>query len=79
VLDGQTTHDFPSDQARLCRCAPVYQTLPGWTEDVSEVTTYDALPGNARRFVETVEAFIGVPITTVSVGRRRDQTIFRPQ
>ncbi|MBV9849532.1 MAG: adenylosuccinate synthase [Armatimonadetes bacterium] len=77
TLDGHTITDFPSDQARLCRCRPVYQTLPGWAEDVSGIREYGQLPGNARRFVETVEAHVGVPITTVSVGRRRDQTIFR--
>jgi adenylosuccinate synthase len=76
-LDGKKITDFPSDQARLCRCEPVYQTLPGWKEDVSEITEYEKLPDNARRFVETVEALIEVPITIVSVGRRRDQTIFR--
>ncbi len=76
TLDGQTIEDFPSDQARLCRCVPVYETLPGWAEDVSEIKTYDALPINARRFVARVESLIGVPITTVSVGRRRDQTMF---
>ena len=77
TLDGQTITDFPSDQARLCRCRPVYQTLPGWPEDVSEIKDYKKLPGNAQRFIETVEAHVGVPITTVSTGRRRDQTIFR--
>lgn len=77
TLDGKTIEDFPSDQGRLCRCWPVYQTLPGWSEDVSQIREYDQLPGNARRFIETVEAFIGVPISIVSVGRRRDQTIFR--
>lgn len=79
MLDGQTIKDFPSDQARLCRCQPVYETLPGWAEDVSEIKAYEALPLNARRFVERVETLIGVPITTVSVGRRRDQTLFRPK
>jgi len=77
TLDGKTIEDFPSDQGRLCRCQPVYQTLPGWSEDVSRIREYDKLPGNARHFIEAVEAFIGVPISIVSVGRRRDQTIFR--
>jgi adenylosuccinate synthase len=76
-LDGQEIADFPSDQARLCRCRPVYQTLPGWSEEVSEIKEYAKLPANAQRFIETVEAHVGVPITMVSVGRRRDQTIFR--
>ena len=77
VLDGQTIEDFPSDQSRLSRCEPVYQTFPGWAEDVSEIRDYAKLPDNARRYVEAVEAHVGVPITTVSVGRRRDQTLFR--
>jgi adenylosuccinate synthase len=76
-LDDRETEDFPSDQERLSRCSPVYRTLPGWSEDVSEITSYQDLPGNARRFVEVVEELIGVPITMVSTGRRRDQTIFR--
>lgn len=77
MLDGEQIEDFPSDQDRLCRCRPVYKTLPGWAEDVTEIKTYDALPANAQRFVETVEEFIGVPVTMVSTGRRRDQTLFR--
>lgn len=77
TLDGEQIEDFPSDQERLCRCQPVYQTLPGWSEDVTEIKSYDKLPDNARRFVETVESLIEVPITMVSTGRRRDQTIFR--
>ena len=77
MLDGKQIEDFPSDQARLSRCEPVYMTLPGWKEDVSDITEYDKLPGNARRFVEAVEKHTEVPITMVSTGRRRDQTIFR--
>ncbi len=76
-LDGNEIVDFPSDQSRLCRCEPIYRTFDGWPEDVSEVRDYAALPDNARRFVEAVEEYVGVPITTVSVGRRRDQTLFR--
>ncbi len=79
VLDGERIEDFPSDQARLSRCEPVYVTLPGWHEDVVDIREYEKLPGNARRFVETVEQLVDVPITIVSVGRRRDQTIFRPR
>ena len=44
---------------------------------MSGVKEYKQLPDNARRFIETVEAHVGVPITMISVGRRRDQTIFR--
>ena len=76
-LNGARITDFPSDQARLCRCEPVYQTFPGWSEDVSAIREFEKLPGNARRYIEAVEEYVGVPITTISVGRRRDQTLFR--
>jgi len=78
-MDGNRIVDFPSDQSRLSRCVPEYITLPGWKEDVSEIKEYSQLPANAQRFIEIVEQHIEVPITTVSVGRRRDQTIFRPR
>ena len=76
-LNGQEITDFPSDQARLCRCEPIYKTFAGWSEDVSAIREYAHLPDNARRYVEAVEEYVGVPITTISVGRRRDQTLFR--
>jgi adenylosuccinate synthase len=76
-LNGAEITDFPSDQARLSRCEPVYRTFPGWSEDVRAIREYAQLPDNARRYVEAVEEYVGVPITTISVGRRRDQTLFR--
>ncbi len=76
-LDGNEIVDFPSDQGRLCRCEPIYETFAGWSEDVSEIREFGKLPEAARRFVEAVEKHVEVPITTVSVGRRRDQTLFR--
>ena len=76
-LNGVEITDFPSDQARLCRCEPIYQTFPGWSEDVSAIREFEKLPDNARRYIEAVEEYVGVPITTISVGRRRDQTLFR--
>ena len=76
-LDGREIVDFPSDQGRLCRCEPIYETFAGWSEDVSEIREFGKLPDAARRFVEAVEKHVEVPITTVSVGRRRDQTLFR--
>ena len=76
-LDGNEIVDFPSDQGRLCRCEPIYKTFAGWSEDVSEIREFAKLPEAARRFVEAVEKHVEVPITTVSVGRRRDQTLFR--
>ena len=56
---------------------PIYRTFAGWSEDVSEIREFKDLPETAQRFVEAVEKHVEVPITTVSVGRRRDQTLFR--
>ncbi len=77
TLDGRQIEDFPSDQDRLCRCRPVYQTLPGWSEDVTGARTWDDLPAAARGYVDFLEGQVGVPISIVSVGPDRDQTLFR--
>jgi adenylosuccinate synthase len=76
-FDGKRIVDFPSDQGRLNRCKPVFETFPGWKEDISEAKSWDDLPANARKFAETVERIAEVPVKILSVGRRRDQTIFR--
>jgi adenylosuccinate synthase len=76
-FEGRQIGDFPSDQGRLSRCKPIFETCPGWQEDVSDAKTWDDLPVNAKRFAETVERIAEVPVKILSVGRRRDQTIFR--
>jgi adenylosuccinate synthase len=76
-FEGEEIEDFPSDQGRLTRCTPIYETVPGWSEDVSNAKTYDELPLNVQRFVDAVEQIAECPVAIVSVGRRRDQTIFR--
>jgi adenylosuccinate synthase len=77
MFEGCRIEDFPSDQGRLTRCAPVYETLAGWSEDVSAAKSYEELPSNARKFVVAVERIAECPVEILSVGRRRDQTIFR--
>jgi adenylosuccinate synthase len=54
---------------------PVYEELPGWQESTVGVTRYEALPGNARRYLERLQAIVGVPVDLVSTGPDRDQTI----
>ncbi len=75
-LDQRYT-EFPRQQRVLYNCYPVYETLAGWSQDISEVETYEDLPNAARAYVEYVEAAIGVPITTVSIGPRRSATLSR--
>ena len=56
-------------------CEPVYETFPGWEEDISEMTKLDELPPNAKRYVDYISEVIGVTIKMISVGTRRRQTI----
>ena len=74
-LRGRRIDILPLDADDIEACVPVYDTFPGWTESTFGVTEWDALPPNARRYLERVEAFIGAPIAMVSTGPGREHTI----
>jgi adenylosuccinate synthase len=76
-IDSSETTFFPSNISRLARARCVYQTVPGWEEDLSKARSFDELPINARNYVEFLEKLIGRPITIVGVGPKRSQTIYR--
>ena len=61
----------------LEQCEPVYEVLDGWEEDISEVKTYEELPVNTRKYIEYIENLTGVPVSIVSVGPKRDQSVLR--
>lgn len=71
---GETFNDFPRQQRVLYDCAPKYEDLEGWEEDISGIRSMEDLPANARRFVQRVEELAGVPVTMVSVGPDREAT-----
>lgn len=73
--DGTEVRALPSDLSFRAEYAPVYETLPGWQEDVANVRQVSDLPDNTRRYVERVQALVGVPIATLSVGPGREQTL----
>ena len=73
--DGQLLEEFPLDLDVYETCEPVYDTLPGWNTDISDMTSFDELPENARKYVEYVSAKTNVPIHMISVGTKRRQTI----
>ncbi len=75
-LDGQRLEDFPADSHLLQRCRPVYETLPGWRTDVSGARRLEDLPGNARRYIDRLSELLQLPVSIVSVGRDRSQTLF---
>ncbi|MHC4118565.1 MAG: adenylosuccinate synthase [Planctomycetota bacterium] len=76
-IEGRRTSFFPANEDRLAKAKAVYETVPGWDEELTEVKAFEDLPANARDYVRRVEEHIRVPITAVGVGPRRSQTIFR--
>lgn len=67
----------PQEQNGMAHVAPVYETMPGWKEDISAVASFADLPLNARRYLERMEELSGVPIGLISVGPDRKQTFGR--
>jgi adenylosuccinate synthase len=76
-IDGKETTFFPANVARLSLARPVYETLPGWSEELTQASDFEDLPVNAQNYVHKVEEYIGKPITFIGVGPKRSQTIFR--
>jgi adenylosuccinate synthase len=73
--DGQRYDHVPYHQTVLHHVQPVYETLPGWQSDISGVTHFDDLPAAARDYVKFVESLAEVPVTMVSVGPDRAQSL----
>ena len=67
----------PQEGGALEHVTPVYESMPGWKEDLSACRTWDELPAAARAYIERLEQLSGVPVSMVSVGPDRNQTIFR--
>ena len=67
--------DYPFNQNVLNTAEPIYETLDGWTDDISTVKSFEGLPNNAQSYIKAIEAFIEVPITFISVGPERTENI----
>jgi len=76
-LDEHTIDYFPANVAALNRCQPVYEELPGWQVPISDIRQYDQLPIQARQYLARLEELTSCPISLISVGMRREQTIFK--
>lgn len=74
-LDGKEIDYYPASLKELDRCHPVYEELPAWQEDITQVKSWDELPENAKKFLNRIVELVGVPLVTVSVGPDREQTI----
>ena len=74
-LDGKRITDFPPDSHRLSRVKPVYESLPGWEEDISGAKKREDLPEAAKSYLDFVEKKLSVPLKIISVGPKREETI----
>ncbi|MGI6101860.1 MAG: adenylosuccinate synthase [Bacillota bacterium] len=74
-VDGKRVENFPGDIQVLSQCRPVYETLEGWSGDLSKARSLEDLPENARKYIDRVSEIVGVPVCIVSVGGRRSETI----
>ncbi|MBW1729505.1 MAG: adenylosuccinate synthase [Deltaproteobacteria bacterium] len=74
-LDGKRIQSRPASLTALARCKPIYQEMAGWKEDISGARTLTELPAEARAYLKEIEEITGVPISVVSVGPGREETI----
>jgi len=74
-IDGVTTGRWPMTEREVEAATPVYECLPGWTDDISGARTFDELPANCRQYVHRLEALIGCRISGIGVGPGRDQSV----
>ncbi len=74
---GKIIEHFPASQKILSECEPVFEVLPGWKEDISQIERFEDFPPNAKAYVQRVEELASVPVALVSVGPMRSQTKVR--
>jgi len=74
---GERVDEVPVNQSDFHHAVPIYQEFPGWSEDITGVTTFDELPKNARDYVLAVEAMSGSRISAIGVGPGRDAIVVR--
>jgi len=75
LRDGTETEDFPAHQSDFHHCEPVYETLPGWSELIHELTDVSELPVAARRYVDLIEERLEVPVCLIGTGRERERVL----
>jgi adenylosuccinate synthase len=74
-IDGKRVEELPASQSEFHHAKPVYEYLPGWSEDISSARSLNDLPKNAREYVKFLEEISGAPISAIGVGPGREETI----
>ncbi len=75
TYQGREYDEVPASTHTLEQVTPIYEELPGWTEPLTDIRSLDALPRNARLYVERLEELVNVPVKMISVGAGREETI----
>jgi adenylosuccinate synthase len=76
-INGETINDFPSSIAMLMKCQPVYEDLPGWQKSTGKARVFNELPVKAQKYIKRLEELVGCPVSYISIGQRREETIVR--
>jgi len=76
-INGREKTFFPANTARLAQAGPVYETVPGWSQEITDVNDFNDLPENAQNYVCRLEELTKKPITMIGVGPKRSQIIAR--
>jgi adenylosuccinate synthase len=74
-IDGKRVEELPASQTEFHHAKPVYEYLPGWSENISSARSLNDLPKNAREYVKFLEEISGAPISAIGVGPGREETI----
>lgn len=74
-FEGKLLDEYPPNFRVLEQCKPVFEELPGWTEDITGIRKFEDLPVNAQNYVKRIEALTGIELLTFSVGPAREQTV----
>jgi len=72
---GKIVNEFPASLKVLAGCKPIFETLPGWSEDISGIRKIEDLPQNTKSYLKRIEELVETPIDIVSIGPGRDETI----
>ena len=74
-INGKKYETVPASSEDLYKAQPIYKEFPGWDEDISQITEFDKLPENCKKYLKFIEEYLECPISVVSVGPDRNQNI----
>ncbi|MBW2216789.1 MAG: adenylosuccinate synthase [Deltaproteobacteria bacterium] len=74
-IDSEKVTSRPASMKKMAQCKPIYKEMPGWDEDITQARQVDQLPENAQAYIRAIEEMSGIPVSIISVGPGREETI----